>query len=153
MRKYVLSIGEKEYNAEVKEISTETAVITVNDIEYKIDLKDIGRKQNTVISNNKNTFSAQPVVGKNDIKEKVQRTGNDNGVYAPLPGLITDILVSENSTVKSGQTIALMEAMKMENQIQAPHDGTVKKISVKKGDSVMEGDVILEIERPVITSL
>jgi len=152
LRKYVLGIGEREYSAEVKEISTETAVITVNDVEYKINLKDIGRQQN-VIPEKKENLNTTPTIQRKEMKEKIQRAGNDNNVYAPLPGLITDILVSESSTVKSGQTIALMEAMKMENQIQATHDGTVKKISVKKGDSVMEGDVILEIERSVITSL
>ncbi len=152
MRKYVLSINDKEYNAEVKNISTESAIIIVDDKEYKIDLKDIGRQAEPVIK----TIDKTPVettARKKEIIPKTPLQGSGNGVSAPLPGLIVDILVKENTSVKSGQTIAIMEAMKMENQIQAPHDGTISKIFVNKGDSVAEGDIILEIERSVMTSL
>lgn len=151
MRKYVLSINEKEYSAEVKEISTESATIIVNDKEYKIDLKDIGRQAVPVI--NTVSHSTEQSAVKPESKQIVQIPGSGNGVAAPLPGLIVDILISENTSVKSGQTIAIMEAMKMENQIKAPHDGIVKKIFVSKGDSIAEGDMILEIERSVMTSL
>jgi len=152
LRKYVLSINDKEYNAEVKKISTETATIIVDNKEYKIALKDIGRKVEPVFK--ASTNAAEQKVNKiENVKQKVKSQNTGNGVPAPLPGLITEILVKENAKVKSGQTIAVMEAMKMENLIQASHDGTVKKIFVKKGDSVAEGDIILEIERSVITSL
>ncbi len=152
MRKYVLSINDKEYNAEVKNISTESAIIIVDDKEYKINLKDIGRQAEPLIK----TIDKSPVettIKKKGIIPKTTIQGSGNGVPAPLPGLIVDILVKENSSVKSGQTIAIMEAMKMENQIQAPHDGSISKIFVNKGDSVAEGDIILEIERSVMTSL
>lgn len=62
-------------------------------------------------------------------------------------------MVNENDSVKAGQNLLLMEAMKMENQIPAPYDGTVKCIHVKKGDSVSEGDVLIEICRPPMTTL
>lgn len=152
MRKYVLSINDKVYNAEVKDISTESAIIIVNDKEYKIDLKDIGRQAIPLIKNVNQSAEEKPEK-KLDVKQKHHIPGSGNGVEAPLPGLIVDILVSEGISVKSGQSIAIMEAMKMENQIQAPHDGIVSKIFVNKGDSIAEGDIILEIERSVMTSL
>ncbi len=152
LRKYVLSINDKEYCAEVKDISTESATIIVNDKEYNIDLKDIGRQSVPVINTAPQTPASKPAV-RSETKKSVQIPGTGNGVTAPLPGLIIDILVSENASVKSGQTIAIMEAMKMENQIKAPHDGIVKKIYFSKGESISEGDVILEIERSVMTSL
>ncbi len=160
LRKYVLSIQDKEYHAEVKNISTEKATVIVNDHEYQIDLKEIGRKTEPVQVSQPSTAVAEPKASAKKAttpaatatpKSSVHVSGQ--GVPAPLPGLILDIHVKLNDSVKSGQTIALMEAMKMENQIKAPHDGKVKNIFVSKGDSVSEGDIILEIERPVMTSL
>jgi biotin carboxyl carrier protein len=76
-----------------------------------------------------------------------------NIVRSPLPGLIIDVKAREGEKVKAGQSIVVMEAMKMENQIQATIDGTVKKIFVKKGDNVAEGDTLIEIARSDMASL
>ena len=70
-----------------------------------------------------------------------------------MPGLIIDVKVAEGEKVKAGQNIVVMEAMKMENQIQATTDGTVKKIFVKKGDNVAEGNAMVEIARSDMASL
>jgi len=74
-------------------------------------------------------------------------------VKSPLPGLIVDVKVNAGEKVKAGQVIVTMEAMKMENQIQATIDGTIKKIFVKKGDNVAEGDALIEIARSDMASL
>ncbi len=66
-------------------------------------------------------------------------------VECPLPGVIFDILVKEGDVVKKGQTIMILEAMKMENNIQSTADGTIKKISVEKGTTVLEGDELVVI--------
>ena len=63
----------------------------------------------------------------------------------PLPGVIIDVCVKEGDTVKRGQKIAVIEAMKMENDILAESDGTVTAIYVKKTDSVLEGADIASI--------
>ena len=60
-------------------------------------------------------------------------------VSSPLPGVVLNVNVKEGDAVKKGQTILILEAMKMENSIEAPADGTVSKILVQKGDSVLEG--------------
>ena len=65
---------------------------------------------------------------------------------SPLPGTILDIFVNAGDTVKAGQHLILLEAMKMENNIDADRDGVVKEIRVRRSDSVMEGDVLLVIE-------
>jgi len=150
LRKYVLNIKDREYKAEVKTLSTESAIIIVDEQEYKIDLKDIGRNAESVVKQ-KSVTSSSKISTQKEKSKPSYNTGNE--VLAPLPGLILEVLVSENAMVKSGQAIAVMEAMKMENQIQAPHDGTVKKVLINKDDSVMEGDILFEIERSVITSL
>ena len=66
-------------------------------------------------------------------------------VKSPLPGVILDIHVRENDSVKIGQKLITLEAMKMENNINADRDGKISLIKVSRGDSVMEGDVLIVI--------
>ena len=66
-------------------------------------------------------------------------------VTAPLPGTITDIKVKVGDTVKDGDTVVILEAMKMQNNIEAECNGTVTAILVSKGDTVMEGDALITI--------
>jgi biotin carboxyl carrier protein len=66
-------------------------------------------------------------------------------VKAPLPGIINDIKVKVGDQVKAGQTVVILEAMKMENEITAETAGTVTSIAVNKGDNVMEGTVLVTI--------
>ena len=66
-------------------------------------------------------------------------------ITAPLPGTMTAILVKPGDKVAEGQTVAILEAMKMENEIQAESGGTVKEVNVAKGDSVLEGTVIVTL--------
>ena len=67
-------------------------------------------------------------------------------VSAPIPGVILKIDVAEGDAVKAGQDLLVMEAMKMENQIQAPASGKVAKIHVKREDAVQQDQLLLEIE-------
>ena len=62
-----------------------------------------------------------------------------------MPGTITNILVKENETVKKGQVLAILEAMKMENEIVAPYDGSIKSISIEKGKNVNSGDTLVKM--------
>ncbi len=67
-------------------------------------------------------------------------------VRSPLPGTVVDIKVAIGNTVKKGQTLVVLEAMKMENNIDAERDGKITEIKVNKGDSVMEGAILVTIE-------
>ena len=64
---------------------------------------------------------------------------------SPLPGVIVEVSVKEGQAVKAGQKVAVLEAMKMENEIPAPKDGTVTAIHVSKGDSILEGAPVVSI--------
>ena len=86
------------------------------------------------------TETGAPVVTKQPTASK------KDGVKSPLPGVILDIKVKEGDTVKRGQTIIILEAMKMENNINANKDGKVAEIKVNKGDSVLEGTDLVIIE-------
>ena len=67
-----------------------------------------------------------------------------NTIKAPMPGLIIDLKVKEGDVVKTGDTLIILEAMKMENSIKSPGDGTVRIVKAKKGESVEKGQVIIE---------
>lgn len=72
-------------------------------------------------------------------------SGEGEAVTSPMPGTILDVKVSVGSMVSDGETVAVLEAMKMENDIPAVKSGKVVAINVKKGDTVQTGDVILTI--------
>jgi biotin carboxyl carrier protein len=67
-----------------------------------------------------------------------------NTVKAPMPGLIIDLRVKAGDTVKEGDPLLVLEAMKMENIIKAHGDGTVKQVKIKKGDSVEKNQVLID---------
>ena len=68
------------------------------------------------------------------------------GVYPPMPGKITEVLVKPGDTVKSGQTVCILEAMKMFNELKAPSAGTVKDVNVKPGSSVTPSSLLILLE-------
>jgi biotin carboxyl carrier protein len=72
-------------------------------------------------------------------------TGKANNLKAPMPGLVLNILVTEGDSFKPGDALVVLEAMKMENIIKAAGEGTVKKISVNKGQAVEKGQVLIEV--------
>lgn len=75
---------------------------------------------------------------------KIQTGGELNEIKAPMPGLIVQIVIDEGQEVSKGDKLLVLEAMKMENIIKSPGDGTVKKIHVKNGDSVEKKQVLVE---------
>jgi glutaconyl-CoA/methylmalonyl-CoA decarboxylase subunit gamma len=158
MRKYVLEIGDKEYEAELKELTKDHADIEVNGTNYHIKLKELGRKPVSVPQLD-SIQVAQPVrptmapPKPKAAQPAVTPDGDAEGISAPLPGLILDVMVKAGDSVKSGQNVILMEAMKMENQVTATHDGTVNKVYINKGDTVEEGQLLLDISRSPIAIL
>lgn len=162
MSEYILTINQKEYRAEVGEINAECALIQVNGKEFRVDLQQLGLAKlmpvATMAEARAAAPAAQPVIGVAPAPAAPLASAPAAGdassiVKAPLPGLIVDVKVREGEKVKAGQIIVVMEAMKMENQIQATTDGTVKKIFVKKGDNVAEGNAMVEIARSDMSSL
>jgi len=71
-------------------------------------------------------------------------SGSEKAVRCPMPGLVVSLAVTEGQEVKTGETLAVIEAMKMENVLRAERDGIIKKIRVKKGDSVAVDAVVME---------
>ncbi|MHB1547091.1 MAG: pyruvate carboxylase subunit B, partial [bacterium] len=86
------------------------------------------------------------IVGENIARSKRPSPKRDGDVYAPMPGRITKVMVKEGSPVKAGDTVLIVEAMKMENEIHTPIDGIVKEIYIKEGDSVNPDETLIYVE-------
>ncbi|MHB1698349.1 MAG: sodium-extruding oxaloacetate decarboxylase subunit alpha [bacterium] len=86
------------------------------------------------------------IVGENIARSKRPSPKRDGDVYAPMPGRITKVMVQEGSPVKAGDTVLIVEAMKMENEIHTPIDGIVKEIYIKEGDSVNPDETLIYVE-------
>lgn len=83
-----------------------------------------------------------------DLKKKKTNTTNSSGdiIKAPMPGSIFKILCNSSEIVEVGQTLVILEAMKMEHSLKAHQKGKIKKINFKEGDSVQDGDIIIDVE-------
>ena len=160
MSQYKFNINGNEYNVEINSINGDSAVVTVNGIQYSVES---GVASCSAAAAAIQAQAAAPVTPTPAPAAKVESapaptpaaaaaspapapaSGNGKPVTAPLPGVIIEISVKVGDTVKQGQQVAVLEAMKMENVIEATHDGTVTAINVSKGDSVLEGAPIVTI--------
>ena len=143
MKQYKYKINGNLYNVTVNDVEDNIANVEVNGTSYKEELDKpvkAAPKPVTRPAAAPKTETGAPVV------TKQPTTSKKDGVKSPLPGVILDIKVKEGDTVKRGQTIIILEAMKMENNINANKDGKVAEIKVNKGDSVLEGTDLVIIE-------
>lgn len=153
MKTYSMKINGNPYEVKILSIKKDQADVEVNGTKYSVDVPGLGISETTAVA----AQSAAPA-SKVEAAPKVQSApppktesapkpvaAGAGDITAPLPGSIIKILVSEGDSVKSGEPIMIMEAMKMENEISAIEDGTVTKIHVKVGDNVMQGALLISI--------
>lgn len=159
MKEYKYSINGNEYTVAVIDLDGNTAAVEVNGTSYKVDI--LGEELNITprpaakpvapVAPAPQPQVAAPVAQPTPAEQPVapapaaQPAGNGKPILSPLPGVILDLKVNVGDQVKAGQTVAILEAMKMENNINAEHDGVVTAIKVNKGDSILEGAEILLI--------
>ena len=130
--------------------------ININGTTYNVSVEEVGASKTspmhkaevvTPVKEEKTIPQSETLAPKEEKKPAqaavVSPGGEDYVITSPLPGIAFDILVREGEHVKAGQKIFVIEAMKMENDIESDRDGIVKKIAVTKGDSVYEGDTLL----------
>ena len=144
MKVFKYKINGSPYRVVVQNSDSESVELEVNGTPFKVELEQKDKKQISKIqrvSQSASTSSAP----KPTVTPPVVSKGS-NAVNSPLPGVVLEIKVKAGDTVKKGDTIMVLEAMKMENNIQATSDGTVAKVSVEKGASVLEGSELIVIE-------
>lgn len=148
MSNYQYKVNGVEYNVEIQDIENNIAHVSVNGKQFEIEMPESIPVYETVKKEVK-PIEKKPVVAAakpaTEPKPAAKPSGKGTKVVAPLPGTITEVKVSVGDTVKTGDTVVILEAMKMQNNIEAEADGTITEISVSKGDTVMEGTPLVTI--------
>lgn len=152
MKKYSLTINGNSYEVKIDDINEASTLahVTVNGTKYDVEIAGAKARQ----SSKPQVIAAPEATGlsvtpKTPIATKPAAAPAAAGGYkvsCPLPGTIISLNVKEGDTVAAGQTLLVLEAMKMENNIDAEKGGVVKQVLVAAGATVMEGDVLLVIE-------
>ncbi len=146
MSKYKFNINGNSYSAEVISVEDNIAQVEINGSTYQVELDKSIKTTKTpkLVRGN--------AVPSTDSHPSVAKTSNPSGpkgggtIKSPLPGVVLNVMVKPGDHVKIGQRLLILEAMKMENNIDADKEGKVVSVSKNKGDSVMEGDVLVVIE-------
>jgi len=142
MKKFKFKIRGNTYDVEIKEFEDNIAQIEVNGTMYEVEVE----QKETARSKTPKLVRSQVETRRSDSKIKKTVSSRATPVKAPLPGNIFKILVKQGDEVKKGDKIMIMEAMKMENNVLAEKDGKIKSIKVNEGDSVLQNDLLAEIE-------
>ena len=158
MKTYQYKVQGVDYEVEIAEVEGKIAKVNVNGIPFEIEMqKPINAAKHPALASIKRTASVAPAevpvtntaaaATPEPAKPAPQAAsaGAGNAVKSPLPGTIIAVNVKVGDQVNVGDVVIVLEAMKMQNNIEAEFAGTVKAINVNNGDSVMEGAVLLTI--------
>ena len=133
----IVKVGEGQYHLIVGTHSYSVEVLKANHAEKTMSLRINGSRVNVQL--------------RDKYDELLHRLGMDSGagkkvneVKAPMPGMVLNILVGEGSEVKKGDALLVLEAMKMENILKSPCDGTVKRIAALKGTAVEKNQILIQ---------
>ena len=144
MKEYKYTIDGNKYEVAINEVNDTTAKVTVNGAEYTVEWEKPVEEKPVV--------KVQPVAAKPATTAATPAAApaaaavNGHAIKTPLPGVIIDVKVNVGDAVKKGDTVVVLEAMKMENNINADRDGKVTAVQVAKGDTVADGAVLIVIE-------
>lgn len=145
MKEYNFKINGNEYHVSIENVGDNTAEVMVNGAAYNVEFEGEGKPRQeklTQVAPDRNAAPAE----RPQVSRPAVASAPASGIKSPLPGVILDIRINVGDTIDSGQTLMVLEAMKMENNIDSDRSGVVKSINVSKGDSVLEGDILLTIE-------
>lgn len=144
MKDFKFKINGNEYTVHIANVEGNIAEVEVNGTPYNVELDKELRQTKTP------KLVRPEAIPTTDTHPSVAKTASpgaatSGSIKAPLPGVILDVHVKPGDTVKMGQRLIVLEAMKMENNIDSDKEGRVLDVKVRKGDSVLEGDVLIII--------
>ena len=152
MNKYQYKVQGVDYDVEIEEVEGNIAKVNVNGIRFDVEMKQPINPASTL---KKVHVQAPKPVSRPSVAPAAQAApapqaapalaGAGSPVKAPLPGTITEVKVNVGDTVKVGDVVLVLEAMKMQNNIESEYEGTVTSITTKQGETVMEGAVLMTI--------
>lgn len=143
MKEYKYTINGNKYEVAINSINDNIANVVVNGEEYEVLMEKEPEpvKKKVVVRP-----VAQPEAETASAPTSTNKVNMNNAVKSPLPGVITEIKVNVGDEVKAGDTVVVLEAMKMANNLEAEKGGKVTAILVKEGESVMEDTPLVVIE-------
>ena len=154
MAKYEYKVKGVDYVVEIQDVEGNVANVTVNGIPFEVEMKQPVKssKQKVKLSEERrvkseefNSSSSATNASSATTTKPAATAASGKPVVAPLPGTINEIKVKVGDKVNAGDTVVVLEAMKMQNNIDAETSGTITSINVNKGDAVMEGDTLVTI--------
>lgn len=151
MKQYKYTINGAQFDVTIDSIVGSKAKVEVNGIPFEVEMQGSSLVEEALptVSTEATPATTTPAAPAAETPAAAPAATSGPGagtpVKAPLPGVVTKIMVSAGQAVKKGDTVLVLEAMKMENNITAEADGSVTGICVSAGDSVMEGTTLLTI--------
>lgn len=143
MKEYKYTINGNKYEVAIASIEDNIANVVVNGEEFKVEMEKEPEpvKKKVVVKP-----VAQPAPASQPATGKSSKANLNNALKSPLPGVITEIKVAVGDEVKAGDTVVVLEAMKMANNLDAERGGKVTAILISEGESVMEDTPLVVIE-------
>lgn len=140
MNTFKYTIDGKEYDVEIEGVNGNIANVKVNGEAFAVEMEQEAEPE-----------KAKPVLGQpktesSDSETPAANVNTNNALKAPLPGVVIDIKVQVGDKVEAGDTLVVLEAMKMANNLEAEKSGTVTAVCVKVGESVMEETPLVVVE-------
>lgn len=153
MKDYTLKINGHNYNVQIDDANENSHLVhvNVNGVSYEVEIEgakssSVSRPQVAPAPKTANSGMIMPSTAAPSPRLSAIPPSSGYSVKSPLPGTVLGVQVSVGDTIVQGQTLVILEAMKMENNIDADRGGVVKQVLVQQGGTVMEGDTLIVIE-------
>jgi biotin carboxyl carrier protein len=148
----LLHVGERRYQADLQRIGKlDLYSLLLDSMSYEVHVQETERNGYRVMVSSQGYEGYEVRVLDERAYRASQVSGalaggaGDSAIKAPIPGLVVKVLVEEGAEVEAGQTLVILEAMKMENELRAPRPGVIATIKAKPGNSVNQGDVLVTL--------
>lgn len=148
MKKFDFNINGNDYNVHIRSIEGDMAKLEVNGTPYKVQLKQEVKTSKTPILVRKDAQSKHSDQRKIETMSPAptNKRPSSKGIKSPLPGNVLKVLVNVGDSFAEGDTLMVMESMKMENNILAEKSGVIVKINAAAGSTVLQDDILFEVE-------
>lgn len=137
MKSFKYTINGNVYKVHINSVEDDIAEVEVNGTPYSVKMEKPAKKQ--MVALKRPAQAPTTPAGESIVSRPAASSGAAGAIHSPLPGVILSVDCKVGDTVKRGQRLMVLEAMKMENPIPSDRDGKIVEIKVNKGDSVLEG--------------
>lgn len=146
MKEFKYKINGNPYTVTVTNVEDNIIEMEVNGTPCTVEMEGKSQKQTNSVKRPMSPAPTPTSITSTPVARPAAPSGVKSSIKSPLPGIIMDVRCKEGDTVKKGQVLMILEAMKMENNILANADGKVAQVLVNKGDNILEGADLVVIE-------